>query len=138
MAEPPIERQLEVVAPPLEVLVELAPRLVEPGGILEHPRRQLCREACEHLVEALVRKRDPHQSPRGRRDRGLAERRVQRRVGDVQQAVLVGPRHQSVDELAHLAISFSSAALARSFLSASCTLWRAASSDVPIASPTSR
>src|SRR6478609_333603 len=38
LAEPPVERQLEVPQPALEVEVELAAGLVEAGGRLEHSR----------------------------------------------------------------------------------------------------
>ena len=138
VAEPPVERELEAVPPSLEVFVQLAAGLVESGGELEHPGRDALGQLGQHVFDPLVGKRDPHQALGRRRHQAGAERRVHGGVGDVYEALLVGPGRQPVDELAHLAISFSSAALARSFLSASWTLCRAASSDVPRASPTSR
>ena len=56
----------------------------------------------------------------------------------LEQSTAQGIADQLLDEVAHAVISFSSAALLRSFFKPSWTFRRAPSSEVPSASPTSR
>ena len=138
MSEPPVERELEAVSLPLEVLLELPTRLVDPPREGENARRDALGEVLQHVVQVLAREGHPDEPTISRGHGHLADRGIHGRVGDVQKPLFRGPGGQSLEEIVHLAISFSSAALRRSFFKPSCTFRRAPSSEVPSASPTSR
>src|SRR5436190_6832240 len=138
VAQAPVEREIEAIAFALEVLVELSPRLVQALWVGKDARRDVLGEMGENVVQALARQGQPHEPAVGCGHDDIADRGVHRRIGDVQEPLFGCARRQALDEIVHVAISFSSSALLRSFFKPSCTFWRAPSSDVPSASPTSR
>ena len=84
---------LELAPAAGEVLVELAPHRVEPLWRLEHARRHARREVLEHLVGgAVLGVGHAHEPARGRRDHERPERRIDRRVGDVDEPLRFGAR----------------------------------------------
>ena len=130
--KPPLRRQSsgrsKLVELALEVEVELAARLVELGRRLQHPRRDPLGEVDEQLVGVLVRQPDPDQPARRLRQQQRPEGRVGGRVGDVEQALLGGPRREPVDGRCRSRLHASSF-LSR--FSPSCRLRRAASGEQP-------
>ena len=80
--------QVEVGAPPPEVLVELAPHAVEARGGLEHARGDPAGQVGEHaLVVAELRVGEAHETVRCAGDHQRAERAVDRGIGHVEQAL---------------------------------------------------
>ena len=76
LAELPVERQVELGQLALEVEVELAPRLVETAGRLQHPRRDPRGELLERLLGVVLGQVDPDQAAR----RGGEQQRPEGRV----------------------------------------------------------
>jgi hypothetical protein len=83
-----VDRQREVVAAAVEVLVELAAHVVEARRCLEDARRQARGERFEHGVEAAVELLvgQAGQAARGAGGDDAADGRVDLGVGDVEQA----------------------------------------------------
>ena len=62
--ERPVHRGAEATAATGEVLVQVAPHLVEAGGRLEHAGRHACGQVVEHVVATLVGVGQAHQALR--------------------------------------------------------------------------
>lgn len=81
--QPPVERQVELPAAAVEVLVQLAPDVVEPAGHLEDTRRHLAGEHFEDLFDRVRVEFQLHESARSRREQEPPERRIGVTVRDV-------------------------------------------------------
>jgi hypothetical protein len=126
----PVQRQIEVLAPALEVLLELPPHQIQPRRRLQHPRRHLLGDLAQRRVRVLAVEHHPHQSLVRRNDGQLADRRVEVRVGNIDQALGLRPRQQLRDPvLTHRGHPF------RIVASPALTFCLAATSEQPIASP---
>src|SRR5439155_18051632 len=77
--EGPVDADVEPTAAALEVLVELAPDLVEPGPDLDDARRDAAGEVVHHRVGALVGVGEANEPALGGGREQGAERRVDRR-----------------------------------------------------------
>jgi hypothetical protein len=97
----PVDRDVEVVALAFEVLLQLAPFLVEPGRRLEDARRDPSGESLEGFVVgdpavAAAGQLDPDDTAVGASDQQLPEGRVDGRVGDVDEAVALRAGEQAL------------------------------------------
>ena len=80
---------------PGEVLVELAAERIGRRRRFDDPRRDPRGEALEHGVEVLLGEREPHEPALGHGRSQLAERRVERGVAHVGQALRRDPLAES-------------------------------------------
>jgi hypothetical protein len=71
------------VHPSLEVGLELSTGGVRALAILEQPGGERLGELLKHVLERLLREGEPHQPPAGARDEQRPDRRVDRRVPDI-------------------------------------------------------
>src|SRR5712692_2887138 len=89
--ERPVDPGAEPTATAGEVLVEVAADLGEPGGCFEDPGRDPGGQVVEHVVGTFVRVGQSHEARRCERHQQWAERRVDARVGHVEQALGLRP-----------------------------------------------
>ena len=141
--------QLEVVAAALEVLVELAPHLVEAAGRLEHPGADPVGELVEDLVVVLGLEGEPHEARRRGRDEERTDRAVGRGVGDVDELLRLGAGQGGGEVGGRIGGRAAAAALLegsvghredtswRSAARPARTFWRAAASEQPSTTPMS-
>jgi hypothetical protein len=86
------------VAAALEVLVELAAHGVQGGRGLHHARRQPLCHLLEHRVVGLAREGHAHQPGRRGGHEQRPDRRVEGRVGHVEQALGGGPLREALGD----------------------------------------
>jgi hypothetical protein len=80
---------------PGEVLLQLAGGLVEPPWGAQDSGADVASQALEHGVQPLPLVGDPDQPGRGGRQQQGADRGVEGAVGDIEQALSLGPGHQT-------------------------------------------
>ena len=116
LAQPPVERQVELGQLALEVEVELAPRLLEPRGRLQHAGRDPGRQVLEQLLGVLVRagRRAP---ARAESRRAAAGRRASRWSRRRRRA---GPRRRRARRVARSAVFMPAPFSVASFPRAGC------------------
>ena len=90
-----VQRQVEAAAGAGEVLLQLDGRLVEPARRLQHAGADPRREGGEHGVEILALEGDADQPLRGRGEQERAEGGVERAIGDLDEAGVVGLLHEA-------------------------------------------
>ncbi len=86
-AELPVDRQVEAVELAGEIAVELTALLVERRRRLQDPRRDPCREIDEQHLGVLARQADADEAAWRAGQEQRPERRIDGRVGDVEQAL---------------------------------------------------
>jgi hypothetical protein len=144
----PVDRQVEVVAPALEVLVELAAGLVEPVGRLEHAGAHALGQVFEDRVAVLALEAEADDAGGRGGDEQRADRAVGGGVGDVDQLLGLGPGEgggQVVGGIGGLAAQGGLEGVRahrgvtswRSAARPARTFWRAAASEQPSATPIS-
>lgn len=77
-----------------EVLLQRSGDRIQSVSVVEHPRAHPLGEDLQDVVEALAGESHPDQAHRGGCEEEVADRRVDRPVGDVEQALLGGCRAQ--------------------------------------------